>query len=697
MNDVCDWTLKFIHRENMFVFPLRSNVGEQKLPVIRDWDKYSSMNMTMIEQWFRKNPDRGVGLPCGKNGLVVVDCDKAKANGIKTNGIDDFRKLCEEHDDKPSPVWQRTPSGGMHYFYKMGVQKIGNKTKVRRNGQKLNIDIKGERSYVAICAAPLLYAEDSVILDLADYPNNNVYTRHIEGVKKIPLLGAAPLFPEWLSRLLVTDDEWAGITPENTDIDFAIERCAQMIIGSHDGSRNNNLNNIVFSFMRYFRANPDAIDAASRAFIDAAVSCGISKKEVVKTIDSARKAALEVPPDAIVDMPRLIRDALTFKKSPKDPKNFDRSEKELGILPDPPLQALSLTLRDVVLNISEGKGVPLNMVFGMLIALGSACIGRARGVIYDETSDWKEFANLYIMSIAETGSGKTHTLNYIFKYLYEMEVQCKAKWKKDYDQYQRDMMIWKKNKKGDLPQIPNNTKYLIDDFTKSVFLKNLNDNPRGLYCLADELMEWIGNSDKYSMRHILLSAWDSLKIPYTSSNRMYAMHRSIGILWNVHPALLGKLFDKKDIEQGLPERFLYIRSKTTKPQHFPLPKIKECVRETLKRVTTRLLGLTMPINEIGLCEPEYIRFSNDAAILLESYMNYVIDDENKTDSREIAVKMNRMVMRIALILHYMEWAADAEEKPCESEIRATTVESAIKIISWFAAHAAGVRSLVNPV
>ena len=108
---------------NFKIFPATINHEKQKVPLINQWRNKSSNDPNQIKLWQEVFRDRLTffGIPCGKqNGILVLDIDVKNKNGFET-----IQKL---NLPIPDTLYQRTPSGGAHLFFKYNPDKDpGNK------------------------------------------------------------------------------------------------------------------------------------------------------------------------------------------------------------------------------------------------------------------------------------------------------------------------------------------------------------------------------------------------------------------------------------------------------------------------------------------------------------------------------------------------------------------------------------------
>lgn len=124
-------------RRGMKVFPVKAN---QKIPFAEGWQAWARESTEdMVRRHAQKYPKDNWGVCAEASGLCIVDVDVKEGK----KGTASFRKLIEKFGQLPPTLTSRTPSGGLHYFFK-GKTKSGNSP---LQGYP-DIDIKSVGGYV---------------------------------------------------------------------------------------------------------------------------------------------------------------------------------------------------------------------------------------------------------------------------------------------------------------------------------------------------------------------------------------------------------------------------------------------------------------------------------------------------------------------------------------------------------------------
>jgi hypothetical protein len=118
------------------VFPIAA--GAKAPPTIKDWPTHATDNLECARRWWGTNADLNIGIHC--EGLLVIDVD------VKKGGDESLAKLEMIDGLETDTLTTRTPTGGRHLFYRLGVGHSGVANGVDSLGPGL--DVRSTRGYV---------------------------------------------------------------------------------------------------------------------------------------------------------------------------------------------------------------------------------------------------------------------------------------------------------------------------------------------------------------------------------------------------------------------------------------------------------------------------------------------------------------------------------------------------------------------
>lgn len=161
-NQTVDYAVRYAEK-GWPVFP----VGDNKLPAIKRWESSATTDVEQIRTWRTETFLGGCnfGFPPGRADIVVIDTDVNKTvkddngNPQKVNGEDSLREwLSEQGFTLPDTFTVRTPSGGLHRYYRAAGLRS-------KNAFLPAVDVKSSGGYVIIPGSSSAKGEYAVVND----------------------------------------------------------------------------------------------------------------------------------------------------------------------------------------------------------------------------------------------------------------------------------------------------------------------------------------------------------------------------------------------------------------------------------------------------------------------------------------------------------------------------------------------------
>ncbi|WP_170865046.1 DUF3987 domain-containing protein [Roseovarius marisflavi] len=341
-----------------------------------------------------------------------------------------------------------------------------------------------------------------------------------------------------------------------------------------------------------------------------------------------------------------------------------------------------------VLNAAEAKSAPPDYVFGALLTVVASIIGNTRWV--SPWKGWVEPPVIWTICIGLPSAGKSPGIDAMLQPLRQAErplreaAEAKHKtWDEKAEVATLREQAWKDSVKKaikdgvtppDRPEgcdpgpAPHTPRLVVNDATIERLGAILAQQPRGTLQMRDELAGFLEGMQRYSGggsdRPFWLEAYGGRGFTVERMGRepLTIDRLSIGVMGGIQPdRLKGLLF--KSADDGLLARFLPIW-----PDPAPLRRPAIWVDESLMETTLeRLLTLDFVADEMGETNPRFLHFTDGAQNLMDDFRAAARGWEQQAEGLMLSFlgKLPGLAARLALVLAYLDWAAEGAEEPHE--------------------------------
>ncbi len=358
----------------------------------------------------------------------------------------------------------------------------------------------------------------------------------------------------------------------------------------------------------------------------------------------------------------------------------DMSFLDQGIEPPKfPLDIFPSNIGKWIKETAESKSAPVDYVAAALLTSSASLIGASRQI--SPWEGWKETPILWSALVGTPSSGKSPAMDPMLSIMRDLEkgyAEDQSQALRDYEALKLEAEFQKTKWEADVketcakgyapppmpekaqePEMPQAKRLIIRDATVEAIPLALKAQPKGILTYRDELAGWFASFDRYSGakggdRAFWLEAFgarsytvDRIKnggepiiIPYLASS----------ILGGIQPDRLESCLLKGD-DDGLSARFLYFCPKPVprqRPRH-------SADNAYISRVMSSLAGLDFDEWD-GDKKPVTITMTNKASDLFERWWQGLLVGEPKGRLAGWWGKLQGIALRVALILHYLEWA-----------------------------------------
>jgi hypothetical protein len=361
-----------------------------------------------------------------------------------------------------------------------------------------------------------------------------------------------------------------------------------------------------------------------------------------------------------------------------------------------PLDVLPKALALFVHAIAAATNSPLDYAAVLLLTIAGAAIGAARSL--QIKAGWAERPCLFSALIGPPGSAKTPAAGPILAPVYAEQARRLAA-------YRRQRVGWEENDAEDKGPPPKLETIFVEDITIEKLASILQDNPRGVVVVRDELTAWIGSMDMYrgkgkgADRQAYLSVWAGKPIRVDRKGEedpVYVPHPFVGVTGGLCPDLLPRLRGERDIQDGFLDRVLLSYPEPVPAKGEDWRCIDDEAAAAWERTLAQLWALQPEMTEDGETRPHFVRLTSDASSAWEEFTGGLARELNRDDLPEPLKghlsKFKGYGARLALILHCLRQVcgeADGEDVDGES------MERASRLISYFGSHALKVHAALG--
>jgi hypothetical protein len=385
---------------------------------------------------------------------------------------------------------------------------------------------------------------------------------------------------------------------------------------------------------------------------------------------------------------------------PPEPERWDPPiplEEAVSAAPFP-LEVFPSGLQRFIEECAWSLNVPPDFIAVPMLVTAGAAIGNSRRLLITRTHS--QGAVLFASIVGLASSGKSPAVEIVNEPLEEAQHRYFQHWKEE-------MKSWEPKSKSD-PE-PRPRQILVDDPTTESLVSLLQDNPRGLLMVRDEMAALVSGLNQYkenggSDRQFYLKLWPQASIRVhriRNKNIPVNVHRPfVGIVGGLQPSVIDAMRGaseqgKLPIEDGFIDRFLF---------SFPerLPAIGEQWREVSQessnlwdRVIRCLLELGMEAHE-GRERPVFCPMSASGRMAWKEFTERNAEETNQEDFPPNLVgpwgKMRGYCGRLALILHFLRYAC--EDIP-ETMVDGESMEKAATLAAYFKEHIRRVHQAIG--
>lgn len=375
-----------------------------------------------------------------------------------------------------------------------------------------------------------------------------------------------------------------------------------------------------------------------------------------------------------------------------------------------PVASFPPVLRNVIQALHNNTQIPVEMIGNVVLATTSLSCQSLIEVIQPHTN-MPEPCSLYLMTIAESGEGKTTINKQVMKPCYAFASNLIEQYEQHIADYKHQFKLWKIRqqalesnlrqaiRKGytgedeeqainkhaeNEPQRPFRPNFIYEDTTLKALVEGLSEHPEAGF-ISDEAITFFRSYLK-NTPGLLNKAWDG---------EMFDFRRADGEIYQITPCLTFSLMSQPGVfmdyvnkhgvaarASGFMSRFLFswVESSIGTRQGNRATIAAEYDLETFHERVVELLALNVIPRPDGATQKKTLSLTPEALAIWRDHRTDIerkMAPENEWEHiRDIVSKASSNALRIAALLQYF-YQANSEK------IQPDTVACAIKIMDWY--------------
>src|SRR5215208_2785996 len=387
----------------------------------------------------------------------------------------------------------------------------------------------------------------------------------------------------------------------------------------------------------------------------------------------------------------------------KNNTGHDNSEEdeELAGLPEPvsfPVDVLPKSCRQFVKEAAASIGCAPDLVAVPLLGLLSAAIGNSRHVQLKR--GWKESAALFAVVVAEPGDKKTPAQKAALAPVWQAQERFKRKYRERHEAYEEELRIWKADeraaaKEGEpappKPEEPAMRHAVVDDITVERLADILDETPRGVVSVQDELSGWVLAMNQYKSggkgadRQFWLRVWSNSPVKVDRKSRKIPVVIAqpwISVVGSIQPEILPGLDIGRN--DGMMDRFLYSYPEPQRMRHTD-DEVSVAAERAILELYGKLTNLKMPESD-GEPFPGTVPMTEEASQVFKELADELSEEAYGLGFpgrlRGAWSKLEAYLARLSLILALSrEAGTDARERVEPKDVLAASL-----LVDYFKAH-----------
>jgi len=367
-----------------------------------------------------------------------------------------------------------------------------------------------------------------------------------------------------------------------------------------------------------------------------------------------------------------------------------------------PTDALPEPARSFVRTCASAIGCDESFIALPLLAALASAIGNTRRVQLKR--GWTEPAIVWAAIVGDSGTLKSPALEVALRAIRKRQhtaikrhADTMGQYQDDLMRWEKDVATWKRSKGSDdppaKPDEPKADRCWCDDVTVEALAVLLLNQWRGLLLVRDELSGWLGGFDRYAQgkggdvaKWLEMFGGRSMVVDRKSGNprTIYVPRAAVSVCGGIQPVTLARALGTEHRENGLAARLL-LACPPRRPKRWTEADISPDLERSITAVFERLYDLRPATDDEGDAQPVIVPLSaNGKAAWVDFYNAHGQEQADLAGDLSAAwSKLEGYAARLALVVHFVRWAADDSTLASADEVDADSIAAGVELSRWF--------------
>jgi hypothetical protein len=379
-----------------------------------------------------------------------------------------------------------------------------------------------------------------------------------------------------------------------------------------------------------------------------------------------------------------------------------------------PVEALPEPVRGFVVAGAKAIGCDPSYIALPLLSELAAAIGNSRRICLKRT--WYEPSIVWTAIVGESGTAKSPAVELATRPVYAIHRRAMSEFTVEAERYERlkldyerDLAKWKSVKSHDDPPAkpaePILTRYVTNDTTVEALAALLQNQPRGLLLVRDELAGWLGSFDRYAAKcksggdvakWLELFHGHSLTVDRRSARPIYIPRASVSVAGGIQPDALRRSLSADLFANGLAARLLLACPPRIAKRWTEADVTRE-VEAATAHVIEALYELAPEVGDDGDARPVDLCLSaSGKAAWLAYFAEHAAEQVDLAGDLAAAwSKLEGYAARLALIVHCVRQAAGDATLTAPDAVDEASIASGVALARWFGREAKRVYAMLG--